>query len=253
MTTDPTRTDRRRGDDARRVHFESRYRTDDEPWDYSLRAAEVLRHHFVLEMVRTLAPRRVLDLGSSLGYLTAGLARLPVTTCAMDISPTAVRRTRNRVRAEPRRDERATQLYAAGSALAIPFARGSFDLVVALDGLHSWLLNADERGLVLREAYEIVEPGGHLLLTEHLRPEQFRGFVREAEASPFRIVGVSYLYDRPWYQIESWFKAVHGWRAIRAVRRSLRVARTLSTIGRAFGPVASRHICVLARKEQGQR
>ena len=56
----------------RRAYFDGLYQGQAEPWTYSVRAAEVLRHETLERAVRSLRPRfeRVLDVGCSLGQLT---------------------------------------------------------------------------------------------------------------------------------------------------------------------------------------
>ena len=79
------------------------------------------------------------------------------------------------------------------------------------------------------------------LLTEHTRQERFSVFVDEVRASPLRVESVSYLYDRPWYQFESWLKAVQHWAAAKALKRNLPLARALCGIGRMLGQRGARH------------
>jgi SAM-dependent methyltransferase len=121
--------------------------------------------------------------------------------------------------------------------------------VFACDGLYSWELNAAERRRAIEEIHRVVRVGGHALFTEHTRPERFDQFIAGIAESPLRIVSVSYLYDRLWYQFESWFGAVRGSRVARRVLRSVRIARSLQTVGRAVGRSASRHVCVLAVRD----
>ena len=219
--------------------FDALYRSGAEPWGYSDRAVETLRHERVAAIVRALAPRRVLDLGCSLGQLTAHLAALPAEVHAVDLSPTAVRRARERVPAAT---------FGSGSATRLPFAPGAFDVVVASDGLYSWHLDAAERAAALGEIHDALAPGGHAVLTEHMRPARFAEFVAMIAASPLQIVDVRYFHDRPCYQFEGWLKAVRHTAAARALRRSRGVARVLCALGRPFGAAGSRHVCVVARR-----
>jgi SAM-dependent methyltransferase len=227
--------------------FEDMYRAGAEPWSYSERAVETLRHERVAALVGSLAPRRVLDLGCSLGLMTERLAALPAELWATDLSPTAVARARERLAARAPRGDGAR--FVAGSALRLPVADASFDLILASDGLNGWELSRDDRAAALREIHRALEPGGHAVLTDHMRPNRFAGFVDEVRASPLRVVRVTYLYDRPCYQFEGWLKGVSGWRVARALRRSMPLARGLTAVGRLFGPAGSRHIVVVARRD----
>lgn len=232
-------------------HFEAVHAAGDEPWSFSARAVERLRHERIAALVATLGPRRVLDLGCSLGQLTAHLAALPAEMYAMDLSATAVRRARGRLRGdEPSSSPRPARLpgFLCGSATQLPFGPGTFDVVVASDGLFSWQLDAPERAAALAQIHGVLAPGGHAILTDHMRSAQFAGFVDAVRASPLRVARVTYLYDRPCYQFESWLRAVNHWRGAQALRRSMPLARVLCAAGRLIGPAASRHICVVATR-----
>ena len=139
-------------------------------------------------------------------------------------------------------------LFRSASVTALPFRDGSFDVVVLSDGLHSWQLPREERQLALAEAHQVLECGGHALLTEYLQPRVFPEFVGQVRASPFEVVSIEYLYDRLWYQIESWFKAVRRWSSVERVFASVSFARFLCAVGRVFGGRGSRHIAVAARR-----
>ena len=228
-------------------HFEALHGEGEEPWAFSERGVETLRHARVAALVGALLPDarasgaapRVLELGCSLGLMTGRLAALPAALVAMDLSPTAVRRARARVPGAR---------FVAGSATALPVTPRAFDVVVASDGLHSWQLGAADRAAALREIHDALVPGGSAVLTEHLRPERFAAFVAEVRASPLRVARVTYLHDRPCYQFEGWLKAVRHWRVARALRRSPAVARALVACGRPFGAAGSRHVCVVATR-----
>lgn len=234
-------------DEAGRLlgHFETMHASGHEPWAFSDRGVERLRHERIAELVRTFAPGAVLDVGCSLGQLTVRLAALPVALTAVDLSPSAVRRARAAVLAAP--DRRARSVHVAtGSATGLPFEAGRFDVAVASDGLHSWHLDAASRAAALRELHRVLAPGGHAVLTEYLRPEEFAEFVAEVAASPLRVERVIYMGDRPCYQFEGWLRAVRHWPPARALRRSVTLARVLCAVGARVGARASRHVCVVA-------
>src|SRR5437773_6053361 len=136
-----------------------------EPFDYSRRAAEILRHRYVCRVVRRLDPNptRLLDVGCSMGQLTAQLAGLPQALFAVDLSPPAIHGARPRLRAVGRPAH-----CVVASATALPFREGTFDVVVLSDGLYSWQLPPAERRLALALAHRVVRPVGPLLLTEQL-------------------------------------------------------------------------------------
>ena len=229
---------------ARAAFFEELHRRG-EPFDYSRRAVEILRHRYICEAVRRLHPhpRRLLDVGCSMGQLTVQLAAVAPALVAVDLSRTAIGNARERLRGAGARAR-----FVLASVTALPFRDGSFDVVVLSDGLHSWQLPREERQLALAEAHHVLERGGHALLTEYLQPRVFPEFVAQVRASPFEVVSIEYLYDRLWYQIESWFKAVRHWSWVERVFASASFARFLCAVGRVFGGRGSRHIAMAARK-----
>src|SRR4051812_34453167 len=55
-------------DNAKRPSdFDELHRRDREPWSFSARGAEMLRHEWIATVVRSLAPWRVVDVGCSFG------------------------------------------------------------------------------------------------------------------------------------------------------------------------------------------
>ncbi len=235
-------------------HFEGLYRAGGEPWSYSDRAVEVLRHERVTEMVRALGPGTVLELGCSLGLMTERLAALPAALpgalVAVDVAPTAVRRARERVRDCLDRG-RATRVveFAVATVRTLPFADRQFDVVIASDGLQSWRLGPRGNADALRAIHDVLAPGGRAIFTEHMHPRDFPTFVALVESGPLQVETVSYLGDRFSYQFEGWLKAVRRSRPARALRANLPLARALSAIGRRIGASASRHICIVARRD----
>ncbi|HEY9229148.1 MAG TPA: class I SAM-dependent methyltransferase [Gemmatimonadaceae bacterium] len=225
--------------------FDRLHRSEAEPWSFSERAAEVLRHDWIASTMVQLdcAPRRTLDVGCSLGQLTGRLAEALPDVYAIDVSVTALNEARRRMPPD-------AASFAAGCATSLPVASAAFDLIVASDGLYSWNLSAGGRRDALHELHRVLRPGGQILFTEHMRPEHFAELLEEVRQSSLRVLSVTFLYDRPWYQVESWFRAIQRFWIARALRRSLTVARALRQVGRLLGPRASRHICIVATRDQ---
>jgi SAM-dependent methyltransferase len=109
--------------------------------------------------------RRILDAGCGPGGNGAWLARYG-TVVGVDISPHALAFVHAR---------RPEILPARASLTALPFPRGSFDLVVAL----TVLCSVDDDGLALRELVRVLAPGGALLLME----PAFEAFRREHDVT----------------------------------------------------------------------
>jgi len=232
LTLDTQRTER---EAVEREYSEGR-----EPFSYSARAVEVLRHDWIAAKVGEHRPRNILDVGCSLGQLTARLTRIVPEVHAIDLSLHAVARARGR---------NAAARFASGTVTALPYASGSFDFVVASDGPFSWNLDAADRQSALAELRRVVAPEGHVLITEHTRRRRFAELVDLVGRASLRVVNVEYLYDRPWYQFESWLKAIQHWRVAQSLRGSAPVARSLLRFGRLVGPSASRHVCILAARQ----
>jgi len=231
----------------RRRRWEAMHADGREPFDYSHRAMEILRHELVAATARHLVPAddaTLLDVGCSRGQLTRRLATVARTVVAVDLSHAAAVATRAELRAARCR----RSWVVVGSSTALPFSAERVDLVVLSDGLHSWHLTRDERALALGEAYRVTRRGGRALLTEFLNPQRFARFVDEARASAFRIDTVEYLHDRLWYQFESWFKAVRHRAPVRRILRSLSLARVLRILARPLGARGSRHVCIVASR-----
>jgi ubiquinone/menaquinone biosynthesis C-methylase UbiE len=234
--------------------LEQRYADPDEPWDYKSRAAEILRHEWVSAAVGRLASEvaggraRVLDVGCSLGQISERLVAHPIQLSAIDVSVNAVRRAAGRLCSHAAEGHCGASAFVAGSAVEIPIRDRSFDIVVASDGVQSWDLPAADRADALVELRRVLDVGGRIIFTEHTRSHRFDAFVAEIRAADLEVDRVEYLYDRPWYQFESWTRAVQHLGAVKALRRNLTLARILRVVGRALGPSGSRHVCVLARR-----
>jgi ubiquinone/menaquinone biosynthesis C-methylase UbiE len=102
---------------------------------------------------------KILDAGCGTGLLTLALlrsVRFPVSITALDLSSTSIDAARKSVYFSPgrRRDVTFTQ----GNLLSLPFADGSFDLVVT-SGALEYVPLADG----LSELARVIAPGGHLL------------------------------------------------------------------------------------------
>lgn len=240
-----------------RERFERRYADGNrEPWDYESRAAEILRHRWVVERVaravsdHQFARARVLDVGCGLGQISARLATRSLDLVAMDVSVNAIRRAAARIRACATAGQDAGMVLLAGSAVEIPFANESFDIVVASDGPFSWDLSAGDRAVALAELRRILRPAGCIIFTEHTRYHRFDELVTEIRGAGFEVERREHLYDRLWYQLESWVRAVQSLSLVKAARRNVGAALILQMVGRAFGPRASRHICILARQRR---
>jgi ubiquinone/menaquinone biosynthesis C-methylase UbiE len=137
--------------------FEERASRYDEGWLAGL-------HHQIADRTADVAgrcaaaPHRVLDVGSGTGYLLGQLAeRLPDTASLIGVDP-----AHQMVAVASRRstDRRVSMLR--GVAERLPFADGTFDLVVSTTSFDHW---KDQRA-GLGECARVLVPGGRLVLTD---------------------------------------------------------------------------------------
>jgi SAM-dependent methyltransferase len=238
---------------TRRGEFERLYATEREPWTYSERAAEVLRHDFLHKTVSGLRPhyRRILDVGCSVGQLTSRLVGLGPAVQGMDVSPTAVARARERCEAARRGYQDGTPTvfrFCVGSSVDPPFRDDAFDLILMCDGLHSWRLTPEEQARTLERAHRLLAPGGYVVLTDHLKPHHFRVILDRVRASPLEVVSVRYLHNRLWYSLERGLSRFRERQAVRALLASRSVARALGAVSRLAGKRGAKHLCIVARR-----
>ena len=123
--------------------------------------------------------RRTLDLGCGEGRVTRDLAARGHEVVGIDAAPTLIRLARE---ADPRGD------YHVCDAAALPFADGSFDLVVAFNSL----MDVDDMPGAVRETARVLEREGRLCacITHPFRDGG--RFLTRDESSPF-------IIDRPYF------------------------------------------------------
>jgi SAM-dependent methyltransferase len=232
---------------SRLEYFDGLYRRDAEPWDYSGRGAETIRHETVAGLAAELAPAtgRVLDLGCSIGQLTARLDGVGGEVHGLDLSPTAARAARERCAELP---TAARFLFAAASTLAPPYRPASFDLILVCDGLHSWRLSPQEQSDALASVHQLLAPGGVAILTEHLKQRDFDPFIGRIRDSPLHVRQVRYLHDRLWYTLERALRPVRQRTGARRVLASRRVGRALMAAASLVGRRGAKHLLVVAQR-----
>lgn len=118
--------------------------------------ADLWNEHFARYAfaVRFAADKRVLDAGCGTGYGSAELARLARAVTGIDLASEAVEWAGERYAA-------ANVTFSQASCIALPFAAGSFDLVVAfevIEHLADW-------PRLLDEARRVLAPGGRLVVS----------------------------------------------------------------------------------------
>lgn len=224
-----------------RQDYAALYSAQEDPWNYSRRAAEILRHELI---ARELAASGVkfenaLDVGCGLGQLTRRLKSLTRNLTACDVSEPALKKARGM------EWNRGVHFTAAGLP-GLPFRKESFDLVVAADGINEFVPEPS-RPQALSEIRAALKAGGLILFSDYMRPGSFEPFIR-AVGDQFRILKLVYLNDRMWYQFESWFKAVRHWEAVKILLSQVWIARILRPVSGLLGTKGSTHLLILAQK-----
>jgi len=238
-----------------KTNFQEKYIAEREPWDYSHRAVETLRHEYIADLVRTLKPsaRRVLDVGCSLGQLTTRLRGSASEIHACDLSWTAVQKTSSACERLASNSGESSSgsahfYFSVASSLAMPYARDTMDVILLCDGLIGWELSEHGRRGVLRNAFEILAPGGAVVLTDYMHPRRFESYIDEIARSPLHIESVRYLNDRLSYQFEGWLHAFRETRLVQELIANKLLIRRLKSISSLFGKWGSKHLCVVGRK-----
>jgi ubiquinone/menaquinone biosynthesis C-methylase UbiE len=230
------------------VDYETRYEKESEPWRYSERAAELLRHEYIAAKIRTLQPRsRILDVGCSIGQLTRKLKTVASVVVGMDVSHTALVKARTNCQSEhmlgPTR-----YLFAVGQASALPFRAAMFDVVISADVLLEGGFSEELKGQAIEEYARVLRPGGRAIFTDYMRSTGFDGYIALVKQSRLKIVSIEYLSDRLWYQFESLFHLFQNSFWVKALLRNLFLAQIFQRISRTLGRKYSKHICIVAEK-----
>jgi SAM-dependent methyltransferase len=181
------------------------------------------RFDMITELVDSLpkdADFRLLDAGCGTGQMTKLLERYG-NAVGLEIAPEAIAFARRR----------GVQNVVLGSISDPPFAAGSFDLVLSLDVIE----HVDNDIHILSSLFEIVRPGGHLIVTvpafealwsEHdeinhhkrrYRVPQLRAMLEE---SGFEVDRITYCNTVLFLPVLVTRKARTWWRRIRGLERS---------------------------------
>jgi SAM-dependent methyltransferase len=148
-------------------HFERLARESADPWDYETSEYEQHKYRVTLDYLPA-RTGRTLELGCSVGVFTAMLAPRCDTLVAIDFSPSALARARDRL----------------GEAPGVEFLRrrlpeempeGPFDTIVCAEVLYYWSAELVADGLRRMEA--ALAPGGTLLAVHWRHPDPRRELI----------------------------------------------------------------------------
>ncbi len=230
--------------------FESKHATEIEPWNYTDRAAEILRHEWVNSQADRLDPERqgVLDVGCSFGQLSARLVRTGLSVTSIDVSPSAVAKCQQQIQSITLKENQRAPQVVVGSGTDIPFSENSFQVVLFSDGLIGWELSTEQKKKALCQAWRVLRPGGYLVLTDYLHPKEFDAHLRIVLDSPFVFVERFLFHDRLWFQLNANLKSLHHVESVKAFLRSVKVAKVLGRLSSLAGPRGSKHLGIILQK-----
>jgi SAM-dependent methyltransferase len=117
---------------------------------------EALEQRRILELVGSVDGKRVLDLGSGDGLLTATLATRGALAVAIDIDRSALQTAVARLNTTRAGSAR----FVEGRVECLPFPDDTFDVVTAV----TVLCLVSDRGTAVREAARVLRPGGRLIV-----------------------------------------------------------------------------------------
>ncbi len=226
-----------------RQFYENLYQTTPEPWNYKNRAIEIVRHDTIIGVLKSIRGKysKILDIGCSLGQLTQKIAGLGSAIYAFDVSLLAV--------------QKAKSLCIAGDSFhfflarlpGVPMQTGQFDLIIASDCVHEFVPE-EERIIAVREIGNLLSPEGVALFCDYMRPGSAEGFCELIRQSGLKIVRIDRMYDRVWYQFESWFKVVRGAALVKMILSSVCIAKILRYPAMLLGKYGSTHVLIVAEK-----
>jgi SAM-dependent methyltransferase len=162
--TSEDRADRR--DRAPVEHFERLARESEDPWDYATSEYEQGKYRGTLAYLPA-ETGRTLELGCSVGVFTAMLSPRASHLVAVDFSPTALARARERLA-----DAGATNVELLERRLPEGMPDGPFDTIVCAEVLYYW--SADLVVQSVRRIEAALAPGGTLLAVHWRHPDPRR-------------------------------------------------------------------------------
>jgi ubiquinone/menaquinone biosynthesis C-methylase UbiE len=230
--------------------FEKRYQQEPEPWNYSERAVELIRHDRVVSWVSELLPKnkgstsKVLEVGASLGLMSVKLSLLPLELTCLDVSKTAL--LKNKVRHE--NAGLPPPKFLVSSIEEIPLATEILDGVVLSDVIQGADFTPAQSRASFKEIYRILKPGGWVVITEYIHPREHAQYIKMVSESGFQIESVKYFGDRISFQLLNNLKLFKKTFLGRMVIQNYALNQGLCWVGQRLGPHFSKHLGLIVRK-----
>lgn len=137
------------------AYFEELYARDPDPWRFATSAYELAKYDATLAALPQARYRSALEVGCSIGILTARLAERCGRLLAVDLAEAALAQARTRCAALP-------QVRLARLRLPDELPTGRFDLILLSEVVYYW--SRADLARVAAFVTEALEPGGDLLL-----------------------------------------------------------------------------------------
>jgi 2-polyprenyl-3-methyl-5-hydroxy-6-metoxy-1,4-benzoquinol methylase len=232
--------------------FENKYKSEIEPWEYSLRGAEKLRYKKIKAIAVSYVPtpNSVLDIGCSLGQFTMTLLGYAKEISAIDIAPTAIQKAKLACEEQLKRMNPSVKTilnFTTGSSLEIPSLDSVYDIVFYCDGIVTHELTPEMLSIVFTQIQKALKKDGVAIFTDYMHPKRFESHIEVFKKSGFEIAEVVYLNDRLWFQFKSLFKAISKNGLVKLILSSEKIASLLSIFSSLLGKNGSKHICIVVK------
>lgn len=185
--------------------FEDLYRRDADPWSFETSRYEAEKYAHTLASLPPGPVASALEVGCSIGVLTAMLAPRCDRLLAVDVSETALAAARARCAALP-------QVRFERRVLPAGFPPGRFDLVLLSEVVYYW--DRADVALLATKLAAATAPGAHLLLVHYTDPTDYPLSGDDAVAALRAALGGQVAEvraeRRPRYRLDLWRRAASG-------------------------------------------
>lgn len=160
--------------------FEALYRDGGDPWDFETSAYEAAKYARTLDALPRAGFGRALEVGCSIGVLTAQLAPRCGELLAVDVSDTALARAAERC-------ADLDHVRFANMRMPGQVPDGRFDLVLLSEVIYYW--DSDDLALAAAFLRDATPTGGHVLLVHWTGPTDYPKSGDDAVTELWDLVG----------------------------------------------------------------